>query len=178
MIFVGIKRCVTVDGDWMSHTYWRQLCLKWFRVTSVPLIGYKLVANVSFLGIFRLFYFILICNPLNIISNFHFKMSNRMNTMSIYRRRSSAFIGSSFGYQNRRASDIAIPKGLASFQSHFGDIDEENDDQSPADQKRDWTKLFITFVLCYGNFCVGSAYSVLGPLFPNEVNIDRLFLLS
>ena len=94
-------------------------------------------------------------------------MSSRINSMSLYRRRSSAFAGG-FGYQNRRASTIAIPKGLASFRNSYS-ADKELPSAVQDGGKRNWGRLLVTTVLCYGNFCVGSAYSVLGPLFPSEV---------
>ncbi|CAG2109105.1 unnamed protein product [Medioppia subpectinata] len=36
-------------------------------------------------------------------------------------------------------------------------------------KKHNYLRLLASIVLCYGNFCVGSTYSVLGPLFPSEI---------
>ena len=102
-----------------------------------------------------------------------------MNRGSIYRRRSSTFYGESFVYQNRRASGIQVPIGLGATQNSYQNenygLDYEGRRIRDCIESREklkqykYERLLATIVLCYGNFCVGSTYSVLGLLFPSEV---------
>ncbi|XP_054166224.1 MFS-type transporter SLC18B1-like [Oppia nitens] len=127
-----------------------------------------------------------------------------MNRGSIYRRRSSAFYYSSFAYQNRRASNIQVPAtfgdcaaaasatgnatinddNATSYQNeNYGDQIATVDmgqrirqciEQRELSRQRKYRRLLTTVVLCYGNFCVGSAYSILGPLFPTQAKLKDI----
>ena len=94
-----------------------------------------------------------------------------MTPISMYRRRSSEF-EAGYEYQNRRPSYLNIERIVASYQNHYTGEEQyikESIQTYEKSRKTDWTRVLITFVICYGSFCIGSAYSVLGPLFPSEV---------